>query len=439
MRRLALVVLVATITAACEGTPLPGDDDPDDAAATIEPLATSLEAGEAGVALDQLVSELAMVPEVRGELLRALESPDIELDDESVDAAFRNVAANQFETGWLAFLLTLTAEHESSAAAAAASASLRSLAISVFHEALLVSEVQTGLADGTITLNQARSALSTAFAPLRAAGEDDDVVLLPEEVPAPTLSLSRRATSPALLAERTAAFTTTAAAADQVTTASIAAGQDVPANRLEIAALLRLALLTGRSSDPPSSAFGRYVLSVGAPEQLVYSLAGRQTIGVAVGAAVPVVSFDVADDGSLGVTVLDVETEQGDLEVRSSSRSTIGDEEVSQPAFGRPEASIQSGFGVYQMVVSVPFVNPANAPFRVTCMVPSLGGRVTMTLASRRAQGDLRASGRLNLAPAQIAELEQDSQLVCAGSYGTVETGRIGIPPELLPELEDEG
>ncbi|HET9201417.1 MAG TPA: hypothetical protein VFO84_10660 [Dehalococcoidia bacterium] len=433
MWRLLAGATFSLICLACDSTPLPGDDQSDQPAA-IDPLSTSLDPSQMPVALTQLTGALASNNDARTQLLRALESPGVTLNDESLALALRNLTARGFEVAWLASLLTLAADEESSSEATAASAALRTLAISVLHEVLSTSSVRNGLDEGTMTLNQARSVLVEAFGSLRPAGEDDRVLLLPEDVAEPTLSLARSTPTTTLLPERTAGFTTVASAVEQATTAEIISGEDVSATRTELAALSRLALLTGRGSEPPSSPFGSYVLNVPVAEQLVYSLSGRETVGVLPSQEQPIVSLDIDDDGSVGATILDVESEGGDLQVRSSTRSVLGQERIRQPAFGRPDASLSSGFGIYQLAVEVPFINPVNAPFRVTCLVPSLGARITVTLASREAQGQLRASGRIVLAPQQVAMLASEAQVVCAGSYGTVETGQIAIPPELVPQ-----
>jgi hypothetical protein len=416
----------------CGSTPLPGGEEGE--AATVDPLSTSLDPDEVGLALTQLTEALSATSDARGQVLTALQSPSVSLDDESLLLALRSLTAKEFEVAWLASLLTLAAEEAPSSEARTAGSALRALAISVLQEVLAVSAVRTELADSTITLNQARSALVAAFGPLRPAGEDDLVVLLPEDVAEPTLSLARASATTSLFAERTAGFTTVATALEQATTAEIIAQQDVPISSVEVAALSRLALLAGRGSDPPSSPFGSYVLTIPVAERIVYSLSERETVGVVPEQTQPIVALDIDQEGAVGATILDVESEEGDLRVRSSSRSVFGQNETRQPAFGRPNATLNTGFGIYQLAIEIPFISPVNAPFRVTCLVPSLGARVTMTLASREAQGQLRASGRVVLAPQQVTILAAEAQVVCAGSYGTVESGQIAIPPELVPE-----
>jgi hypothetical protein len=436
--RSLLFIAVLLLALSCEGTPLPGDEDDEDTPETIDPLATSLEDDEVGIALQQLAVSLTTITDSRELVLEALQSPSVELDERSLNSAFRSLTANEFEIGWLAYLLTLATAEEEPAEAAVAEASLRSLATSAFSEAVAVNDIRSDLALGAVTLNQARSALTSTFDALRPTGEDDLVVLLPEDVPEPVISLTRAGPDSQFLAEHSAGFTTVASAVEQATTAEILAGEDVSSARVELAALNRLALLSGRGSDPPTSPFGSYVLPISSPSQIVYGLSGRQTVGVIPEADLPVVALDAGEEGAIGVTVLDVEGERGDLQVRSSTRSILTGHEPHEPAFGRPNASLQSGFGLYQLLVEVPFVNPASTPFHVTCVVPSLGARITMTAASQRAEGDLRASGRLVLAPTQLAALAEESQIVCAGSHGTVESGRIAIPVELVPDLETE-
>ena len=436
MTRLLLITSVAFLILACEGTPLPGDED-DEAPVVIDPLSSSLEPSEVGIALRQLTAVLGARTDAQTQLLGALQSPSVQLNGESVTAAFLAVTGNEFEIGWLAFLLALATEREGATSeTTAAAGALRALSISAYSEALAVSAVRGELEDSTVSLNQARSTLVDLFGGLRLPGEADAVVLLPEDVANPSLSLARLGSNPTLLPENTAGFASVASAVNQSTTAEIMSRQDVSISRVQIAALAKLALLTGRGSEPPSSPFGRYVLTVPVPDLLIYSLQGRETVGVIRESDLPLVALDVADDGAVGVTLLDVETDRDDLRVRSSGRSEVGQSDFEQPGFGRPSASLQSGFGRYQLLVELPFVNPANAPFRITCAVPSLGARVTMTLASRSAQGQLRASGRLVLAPALLGDLAQEPQVVCVGAYGNVETGRISIPRELIP-LED--
>jgi hypothetical protein len=428
-----LAIGVFILLGSCDSTPLPEGDTGTDPP-TIDPLATSLQPDEVGPALTQLAGALAANDEARTQALLALEGPSVSGEDASLDLALRNLTARGFEVAWLASLLTLAAEQKPSSEATAAGSALRDLADSILREVLAVSRIRSDLEEQALTLNQARSALVETFEQLRQAGEEDVVVLLPEDIAEPTLSLARSTPTTNPFAERTAGFVTVASALDQQTTAEIISGEDVAIPRVEIAALSRLALLSGRGSEPPTSPFGSYVLEVPVADEFVYSLSGRETVGVLPDQEQPVVAFDVDANGSVGATILDVESAEGDLQVRSSSRSVLGQDEIRQPAFGRPDASLSAGFGAYQLTVEVPFINPVNAPFRVTCLVPVFGARTTMTLASREAEGQLRASGRIVLAPQQIETLAEEPQVVCAGSYGTVETGQIVIPPELVPE-----
>jgi hypothetical protein len=190
-----------------------------------------------------------------------------------------------------------------------------------------------------------------------------------------------------------------------------------------VAASTRLALINGLSAATPASPFASYALHI-PTSHVLYQGDLEQTATLADGAPGLLV-LRLSDDQIVEAILLEPGDANASLQVRA--RGDLRAQNGALPGIGRPDARLVSRGDGYGIAVALEFVNRARVEFAVTCTVPLLGARATTISDGASTAGTLDLAMTTVLALTQVTALEDEPQIVCVDTFGTVETGRIAL------------
>ncbi|MEX2236574.1 MAG: hypothetical protein WEB00_03425 [Dehalococcoidia bacterium] len=436
MPRLALLAFAALLLAACSGTSLPGGDNGESADTPIDSEARSLLPGEVGPAVRQLTSALAELQSRRRELLLAFEADSAESSTPAADGAFRAVISREFEVARLAALLQLSSQANlRGELGETATAAFGGLALAALIEALGVNDIRGRLDLGQLTVGQAGEDLATGFERL-APPAGDSIALLPPDGTELTLGLAFAGTEPVTVSEEVALFADVIAAQQPATLESILAGQDVEPEQVDIRARTLVALLGSAGTTAPASPFGAYSMSVTVPEEMIYSLSAQSTVGVLNQRDATILVLQAEEGGVARLGSYQVVTATGLPALDLVGEAALDGVTTNLPSIGRPLAGLVQARSRYVVELAMQFVDPAGLTLTATCLVPAVGARITL-VGEEADLGAFAGLAELTLAASQLEALAEFPQVLCVDSYGTLETGRVGVPPELLPPDDD--
>jgi hypothetical protein len=414
------MLVCALLAVSC--TPLPSDGEE----AEVEEVtldSAALEAGQEAAALAQLVDALESMELASSRVRSGLQRPDAQPG--LLESDFSDLVGDQFEAARLAELLLLMAisTPDDSPARGAATDGLAALATSLYLAAIDSAQLYNNLKSGLDSLTDALIVLEAQHQ-ATAASPQGGVVLLPAGLESPQLSLSLVDAPSRPVIQPAVGFGTMAAASElewleEYSNSPSAA--DIEA--VTAAASTRVALMGGLNTIAPASPFASYALR--APATSVRYQSQLEQTATLANDGDDLLVLALSDVQGVEALLLKLPRDDASLEI--AARSSLEADGEPLPGIGRPDARLVAGAGGYRVSVFLESVNRARVEFAVTCTVPLLGARATTTADASATAGTLELSMPTVLALTQITALEEEPQIVCVDTFGTVESGRIAL------------
>ena len=389
--------------------------------AVLASTASDAKAGEseeasAASGLGHLTEGLTLLVEARDNFREALESPELGLDEDPLQAAFESYIAAGFQTGRAASALARVSEGH-------AQVGLTAVSTGAFLEVIALSDGFQDLNRDWAQPAELQERLSRATLVHGPEVGSRGAIAVDGRF---ELALAVGPTEEVVVADPAAGFEDTVEAASAETLEAIESGEDTGMTLIQLAARWQLGLLHDARGEPPASPFGDYAFSVAA-RPLVFTPVGRESVSAQSGTEWMVTLRETG--GEVAATAWSppwapesLRPEPQSLEPGTANGST-----------GRPYVQLTGAAPRYQALFSVGFVSQDGGAVEASCTIPVVGARVPLDSSVGQTGGQLSSSTDLLLAPTQLQALAQRPQVVCLDSSGALQVSQIDLPAGLVP------